>query len=148
LASDISLEDQFLWVSNERLSTLIAFALKVGGETAQSDEELRSVENLRQFDEQAWPGISFDLEDRFPTIAEKKFWARVFHDLAHRIFLRQLGNQEVTSWQASAIGDAYVVSRMLARAVQEAEPIWHPDRESTREGEGDGDSSGRINIYV
>lgn len=146
MASDISLKDQFLWVSNQRLSTLIAFALQVGGEAARADTERGWVEKLRQFEEQAWPGIGLDLEERFPSVEEKKFWAQVFHDVAHRIFLRQVGNHDVTFWQSSAIGDAYVTARMLTRAVQEVENAWHPDTESTREGNAH--NSGRINIRV
>jgi len=99
--SDISLKDQFLWVSNQRLGTLIAFALQVGGELAHSDAERGWVNKLRTFENEAWPGIVFELDER--------------------IFIRQLGNHEVTFWQSSAIGDAYVTARMLTRAVQEIE---------------------------
>jgi hypothetical protein len=133
-------------VSNERLSSLIAFALQVGGETARSDEERGWVDQLRQFEDQSWPGIGFDLDERFPTVHQKKFWARVYHDVARRIFLRQLGNHEVTCWQSSAIGDAYVIARMLTRAVQEVENAWHPDTENSREG--DEHQTGRFNIRV
>jgi hypothetical protein len=146
LSSDISLKDQYLWVSNNRLFTLIEFALQVGGEMARSDAERGCVEKLRQFYEQAWPGIGFDLDERFPTVEEKKFWARVFHDVAQRIFLRQLGNHEVTLWQSSAIGDAYVTARMLTRAVQEVENSWRPDTENSREA--DAYYTGQINIRV
>jgi hypothetical protein len=146
VASDISWKDQFLWVANRRLTGLMAFALQVGGEAARSDSERGWVGNLRRFDEQAWPGIGFDLDERFPNVEEKKFWARVFHDVARRIFLRQLGNQEVTFWQSSAIGDAYVIARMLTRAVQEVENAWHPDTENRREGEEY--ESGRINVQL
>jgi hypothetical protein len=135
-----------LWVSNQRLSSLIAFALQVAQETACKDEERGYVERLRRFEEEAWPGIGFDLDERFPLVEEKKFWARVFHDVARRIFLRQLGNHESTFWQSSAIGDAYVTARMLTRAVQEIENAWHPETENTREGEAD--YSGRLNIRL
>lgn len=146
LASDISLKGQFLWVSNQRLSSLIAFALKVGGETARSDAERGWVEALRQFEEQAWPGIGFDLDERFPGIEQKKFWARVYHDVARRIFLRQLGNHEVTFWQSSTIGDAYVVARMLTQAVQEVENAWFPETNDAREGREY--QQGQINVRV
>jgi hypothetical protein len=93
-----------------------------------------------------WPGIGFDLDARYPTIEEKKFWARVFHDVARRIFLRQLGNHEVTHWQSSAIGDAYVTARMLTRAVQEIEQAWHPETENARDA--DALNLGRINVRM
>jgi hypothetical protein len=146
LSSDISLKDQFLWVSNQRLSSLITFALQVGEEMARSAEERGWVEKLRQFAEQAWPGIGFDLDERFPSVEEKKFWARVYHNVAQGIFLHQLGNHEVTNWQASAIGDAYVIARMLTRAVQEVETAWHPHKANCRED--DGEDAGQINIRV
>jgi len=140
------LKEQFLFVSNQRLDTLLNFALQVSGETVQSDEEHGWVEKLRQFEEESWPGIKFDLDERFPTVEEKKFWARVFDDVARRIFLRQLGNHEITYWQSSAIGDAYIIARMLIRAVQEIELAWHPNTENTREIEAD--NIGRTNIRV
>ncbi len=130
----ISRGDQFLWVSNQRFSTLLAFAQEVGGEVARTDEERGFVERLRRFaEEEVWPGIGFDLEERFPGVAEKRFWAGVFHDLGRRIFLRQIGNHDVTFWQSSTIGDAYVIARMLTRAVQEEGEVWDPDTENNRE---------------
>jgi uncharacterized protein (TIGR02996 family) len=133
VSSDISLKDQSLWVSNQRLSTLIAFALQVGEETARSDDERSWVAKLMRFADEAWPGIGFDLEERFPTAGEKTFWARVFHDIGRRIYLRQLGNQADTFWHSSAIGDAYATARMLTRAVLEDEAAWHTETENTRE---------------
>jgi hypothetical protein len=135
VSSDISQGDQYLWVSNHRFTTLLAFALEVGSESARSEDERRYVDRLREFGQQAWPGISFDLNERFPEIAEKKFWAGIFHDVARRIFLRKIGNHEVAFWQTSAIGDAYVVARMLTAAVQAKELGWHPETENLREAE-------------
>jgi hypothetical protein len=126
VSSEISLKDQSLWVSNVRLGALLVFARAVAAEAARSDQERAWVKSLRQFEEEAWPGIDFDLEARFPSLEEKKFWAQVYDEVANRIFLRQIGNQAVTSWQSSAIGDAYVIARMLTRAIHETEHRWHP----------------------
>lgn len=126
MASCIKLGDQFLWVSNRRLSALIDFACEVGGELASDDSEKDHVARLQEFEATAFPGINFDLDDVFSTLIEKKWWARAFHLVARRIFLRELGNQASQTWQPSAIGDAYVVARMLTRAVQEVEQGWHP----------------------
>lgn len=126
MSSEISLGNQYLWVSNLRLFSLISFAVELGGEAAQSEEERGWVERLRRFGEEAFPGIGFDLAERFPGLQEKKFWARIFSDIARRIFLRQLGEHDQSFWQASAIGDSYVVARMLTGAVQEVEPAWIP----------------------
>lgn len=80
-----------------------------------------------------WPGADFELDARFGTVGEKKFWACVFFEVAHRIFMRRLGDQGSTSWQSGAIGDAYVVARMLTRAVQRSEPGWHPEAQGSAE---------------
>lgn len=146
MATEISLGDQFVCVSNQRLSALVAFAITVGAEKASSDIERSWVEKLRSFEEQAWPGIPFNLDERFPDVVEKKFWARVYHDVARRIFLRQLGNQEATFWQSSAIGDAYITARILTRAVQETGEAWSPETENTKEGEGY--NSGQVKVRV
>ncbi len=125
LASDISYKEQYFWVANRRLSTLIAFALEVGQQKAATREETELVACLRKEEhETLFPGCSFDLSERFPTLASKKFWARIFYDVARRIFLRQLGNQEIDCWQASAIGDAYLIARMLTHAIRDEEPNW------------------------
>ena len=142
----ISLKDQFLFVSNYRLSSLLEFAVQIAGETAPTKVERDWVEKLHGFAEAAWPGIGFDLDQQFPSLDEKKFWARVFDDVGRRIFLRQFGNNKVTFWQSSAIGDAYVIRRMLTRAVQEVELAWHPETENHREGEEY--LKGPINIRV
>jgi hypothetical protein len=142
LASDISLGDQFLWVSNQRLGSLIDFAIELATQRARDHE---FVHRLRKFrDEEYFPGCSFDLAARFPTLEERKFWAACFHDVARRIFLRLLGNHEVSFWQASAIGDAYVVARMLTRSVQETELGWHPATEDAAEAEAY--RSGGVNL--
>lgn len=144
MSSEIRLKDQFVWVSNRRLAALIDFALQVGGETAGVEAERGWVETLRRFAQQAWPGIEFDLDERFPTHEEKKFWARVFHEVARRIFLRRLGSCDNLTWQASAIGDASILGRMLTRAVQEVELAWLPESKNVDEGEPRDD--GRINV--
>lgn len=147
MASQIHLGEQFLFVSNYRLSSLIEFALDVGTKAAATEYERECVEQLRQFSEQAWLGINFDLNRRFQTIDEKRFWAGVFRDVARRIFLRQLGNNHVISfWQSSAIGDSYIIARMLTRAVQEIENGWHPRTDDSKEAEAF--FSGPIHIRV
>src|SRR5581483_6923007 len=102
-------------------------------ETARSDLEREWVQKLRHFQEEAWPGVDFDLDERFPSVEEKKFWARVYHEVARRIFLGQIGNHVETSWQSTAIGDAYIIARMLTREVKEGELGWHPITSSTPE---------------
>lgn len=110
-----------LYVANRRLDTLIEFALQVGAERGIGSE---FIARLRQFQDEAFPGINFDLKGRFPTLDEQKFWATCFFDVGQRIFLRQLGNQDIDSWQAGAITDAHTIARELLSQVQAADPDW------------------------
>jgi hypothetical protein len=126
VSSAITLGEQFIYVANRRLSALIGLACEVGGELARDDAENDLVARLREFDETAYPGIDFHLDEVFSTSSEKKWWARVFHLVARRVFLRGLEDQAIVTWQPSLIGDAYVVARMLTHAVQQVEPGWHP----------------------
>ena len=146
MAIGITLNEQFLWVSNMRMLTLLEFANDVGESIAGDEDERAFVARLRQFSESPYAQIAFDLADRFPTISEKKWWARVFSIVARRIYLRQLGNQEDQRWQPSAIGDAYVVARMLTRAVQEVELAWHPVVDDP--GESEAFASGGIRVRL
>lgn len=134
MSSAIFWGDQSLFVSNQRLDTLFAFALQVGDATAASEEE-KWVAKFRESRVQDFNGSDYDLDERFPEIAEKKFWARVFGDVARRIFLRQLGNHEITFWQTSAIADSRLIARMLTRAVRASEPGWRCKDEDGREAE-------------
>jgi hypothetical protein len=100
MASEIHHGNQSHQVSNGRFSSLMEFGLQVADETARSEEERRWIERFRVFKERAFAGIGLDLNDQFPEVNEKRFWARVYFDVARRIFLRQLGNQEISLGRA------------------------------------------------
>jgi hypothetical protein len=126
MASCISYRDQFFHVSNQRFGSLINFALEIGGRSAVTEAEKSYVSTLREKSDAFYPGYDLAIEQEFPMRDERKFWARVFFDLAHLIFRREIGNQEITFWQASAVGDACLLGRMITRSVQEEEQAWHP----------------------
>lgn len=126
MASRISYQDQFFYVSNSRFDALVDFGSEVGERTAISDEEKSYILRLKERKANFYPGYDLAIETEFPSKEERKFWARVFYDLAHLIFCRQIGNQDTTFWQYSAIGDAYLLGRMIARSVQEEEQAWQP----------------------
>jgi hypothetical protein len=127
MSSNIYYENESLWVSNARFRTLIEFALEVGEKCTVSPEEKELVQKLREeADTILFNGCEFDLNERFATVASRKFWARVFFEVSRRIFLRQIGNQETDSWQTSAICDTHWIGRILVRAVQKVEMGWYP----------------------
>ena len=126
MASAISFQDQFFYVSNQRFRSLIEFGLEVGQRTAEIDTERSYVSALTERSDAFYPGYDFAIQREFPSRDERKFWARVFFDLAHLIFRREIGSHDVTFWQYSAVGDAYLLGRMITRSVQEEEQAWHP----------------------
>ena len=127
MSSSIYYENETLWVSNARFRTLIEFALEVGQKSAASPEEKAFVQKLREENDTIlFNGCDFDLNERFATVASRKFWAKVFFEIGRQIFLRQIGNQEIDTWQTSAICDAHSIGRILVRAVQKGEMGWYP----------------------
>jgi hypothetical protein len=135
MASRISYHDQFIYVSNLRFSSLIEFGLEVGEKCAETNIEKSYVSGLKERSGAFYPGYDFAIESELPSRDERKFWAKIFYDVAHLIFCRQIGNQELTFWQASAIGDAYLLGRMITRSVQEEEQAWHPKTLASLEAE-------------
>ncbi|HWA26887.1 MAG TPA: hypothetical protein VG734_14605 [Lacunisphaera sp.] len=135
MSSRLSYRDQFFYVSNSVFFRLIEFALEVGEKTAGTDAEKSYVAALRERCESFYPGCDLAIESEFPSRDERKFWARVFFDLAYLIFRREVGNQETTIWQYSSLGDAYLLARMITRSVQEEELGWHPQTMSSLEAE-------------
>jgi hypothetical protein len=126
MASRISYQDQFFYVSNQRFHSLIEFGLEVGQKSAETDVEKSYVSGLRERCGAFYPGYDLSIEQEFPLQDERKFWARMFFDLAHLIFKREIGKHDATFWQYSAVGDAYLLGRMITRSVQEEELGWHP----------------------
>lgn len=68
--------------------------------------------------------MGIDLGELFPNIESRRFWCRVFFDVARRIFRRELGNRDVGFWQTSCICDAITIGRMLLQAAKDIEPKW------------------------
>lgn len=126
MAGVIALGDQSLAVSSNVLVSLIEFAIAVGTELAQTNEEGAWVHALTEFRNRMWPGMDLDVDALFPNLAQKKFWARVFHEVARDVFLRKLGNHTVTFWQTGTIANSFVIARFLVAAVRKLEPSWTP----------------------
>lgn len=135
MGSAIKYHDQFFYVSNQRFYTLIEFGLEVGERAAQTEAERSYVSELRERSAGFWLGYDLAIESEFPSQDERQFWACVYFDVAYLIFRREIGNHDVTFWQYSAIGDAYLMARMITRSVQEEELAWHPKTMASIEAE-------------
>jgi hypothetical protein len=135
LSSEIRWNEQSVWVANRVLDRLFCFAEEVGKETARDADESTLIHKWIVWKrENYFPGICVDLEEIFPHATEKKLWARVFSDVARRIFLRELGLHERTFWQSETIAVAWSISDWLTRAIQiQSQEPWHPETENSRE---------------
>jgi len=134
MSTCISSREQYVWVSNKRFNTLILFAIEVGQKMASTELEQSFVQSLQETYKNFIGGFDFEMENEFTSLDEKKFWARIFSDVASSIFRREIGNQSVFDWQPSAIGDAYILSRLLLAAIREEELGWHWSIPSLEDG--------------
>jgi hypothetical protein len=132
MASDVHFGDLHVWLNNLHFSRMLDFALEVGARTARSPEEQTFVANLKSHSETFWPGIHLDVACDFPTVTERKFWARCFQDVARWIFLRQVGVHTADFWQASAIHHAHALADVFIQAAREYDPSFYPESEDSR----------------
>lgn len=135
MSSRIAYQDQFFYVSNSSFGALIEFGLEVAQKSSETETERDYVSNLRERTNTFYPGYDLVIEREFPSRDERKFWARVFFDLSHSIFCREVGKHDVNFWQSSMIGDAYLLGRIITRSVQEEEQGWHPKTKASIETE-------------
>lgn len=132
MASIVYFGEVRVLLNNMQFGRMIDFAIEVGTEIAQSPYEHECVVELSRRSEAFWPGIDIDLASDFPMLAQRKFWARCFHDVARRIFIRKLGNHDVDFWQATAIHQARALGDLFVDAVRKDEPGFLPDGEDAR----------------
>lgn len=135
MAGIVRLGEQSISVSSNVLVSLVEFALEVGERLAENDEQRACLHKLREYRQAMAPGSDLDVESLFPDTRQKKFWALVFHEVARRIFLRELGNQTVTFWQTGCIANSFVIARSLVQSVRKVEPKWTPATSDAREAE-------------
>ena len=124
MPSEIGGRGYTFFVSTSRLFTLVDFALQIGRATAKQDNQHSYVNAFWQWRQTAAKNAPLDLDERFPSLDQKKFWAVVFRNVARRIYLRELGDHTVSHWQSRAITDAVNIARLLADEVHSEEPGW------------------------
>jgi hypothetical protein len=115
-------------VANRRFRSLMAFGLEVGEALAVTDSEKEMVRDLLEKEKEFYGGYNFDLLLEFPSVEQNKFWVKVYYEVARRVFLRTIGNQDVDYWQSSLIGDCWFLIRMMMESVHDKEPDWLPEK--------------------
>jgi hypothetical protein len=136
MAHHISFKGNYQWINNRLFRSLLEFSVIIGEEIAASNErpyvELMKKRVAEGF---FWDGRSIDIAEDFTELSERKFWSRVFYEMARAIFDRKLGIHEHRFWQAQRIHLAYGLGELFEEAVNEAEPRWNADTLDRREFE-------------
>jgi len=124
----MSLGDQHLFVSNTRMGSLVGLGLEVAEQLMTTDEERAATATLRTDDEEGrWTWDDFAIDRVFPDLAIRAFFARVFDELAQRMYRREIGDHTSRQdWQASFIGDACWLARMCRESVRRGEAAPPP----------------------
>jgi len=124
----MSLGDQHLFVSNTRMGSLVGLGLEVAEQLMTTDEERAATATLRTDDEEGrWTWDDFAIDRVFPDLAIRAFFARVFDELAQRMYRREIGDHTSRQdWQASFIGDACWLARMCRESVRREEAALPP----------------------
>jgi hypothetical protein len=134
MACIIYYKDQQVSANNRQFYSLIEFAIEVGQKTATTDEERQIVDRMIDLrDKEFFPGRDLDIEEDFPDLNERKYWARVFLDTARAIFGREVGVHEYSFWQAQCIYQAYGVGLLFEQAVRSQDSHWMPNSTDRRE---------------
>lgn len=138
MPSEIGGRGYTFFVSTSRLFTLVDFALQIGRAAAKQDSQHSYVNAFWQWRQSAPKNAPLELDERFPSLDQKKFWAVVFRNVARRIYRRELGDHSVSHWQSRAITDAVNIARLLADEVHAEEPGWFFETEDEIEEVGAG----------
>lgn len=135
--------DDVVYVSNQRLTSLVEFGLEVAVSMAKTAGERSSVERFRARASSFFPGIDIDLGELFATASERAFWAATFSELSARTELGEIGNADSADWRTSGALDALRIADML-RAAPEAQDVCA----RIREARGDDAIVGIANVAV
>ena len=103
--------------------------------TTSSEGEQAYIFRLKERKASFYPEYDLAIERESSCKEERKFWARVFYDLAHLIFCRQIESQDTTFWQYSAIGDATCWAGCLHGQSKKKSRRWHPRKIAEVEAE-------------
>lgn len=133
MAGWITYKDERVDFNNRQFSSTMSFIVEVAEKIA-NESEMPFVEKVKdEMVSNYYPGLCIDIEEDFPKIEERKFWAIVFYETAREIFERKIGVQDYSFWQTQRIYQIYGTGDLFVKAVKEVEPSWLPDTRDSRE---------------
>jgi hypothetical protein len=114
VSSSFFAANDVVYVSNRRFDTLIAFVIEVALSVQPTPEQESFIERLKTAQEFMYPGFYLVLEEQFPQLSERRFWAAVFSEVARRISRGEIGNPSPpVEWRAQAAAEADKIARLL-----------------------------------
>ena len=132
MAGFIFYKEHEIVFNNRQFNSTITFVSEVARKMA-NEHELEYVVKMEKYVENYYSGMCFDIEEDFPEIGEKKFWASMFYETAREIFERNIGMHEYFFWQTQRIYQIYGTGDLFKKAVKEIEPKWYSDIRDYRE---------------
>ena len=89
-----------LHIPNREARGIIEFAIDTARSYGEATSKAEEVQRIAEwYEEQFFDGMGIDVAELFPDVASRRFWCRVFFDVARRVFRRELGNRDVSFWQ-------------------------------------------------
>ncbi len=80
-----------------------------------------------------WAGCNVDVDSAFPSIEERKLWARVLIDTARAVFEREVGVHDDHSWQTLMIYLLRSTASLFIDSVRRQERGWFPETRDLRD---------------
>jgi hypothetical protein len=116
MSSSIYNQDDSWDVSNQVFWRVLDFANEVGNEIAQNETELEWLKILPTSESDnigSTPDIN--AAEIFSTPEAIDFWIKVLEELARRVFDREIGSNEDTTWQVPTIWAVHGLTLFLRR---------------------------------
>lgn len=132
MAGFIYYKEHEIVFNNSQFRSTITFVSEIARKMA-TESEIKFVEEMEDYVENYWAGLSFNIEVDFPELDKKKFWAKIFQETAREIFEKKIGVQDYSFWQTQMIYQIYGVGNIFEMAVREVELRWTPDTRDYRE---------------
>lgn len=133
MACEIEFKDRAVQLNNKQFSRLINFAIEIA-DAVRDPSTVRYVDHLTYLQAKVFfPGRGIEVEEDFPDIEERKFWAGILLDTSRAIFDRRIGVHDHSFWQAQAIHQAHATGLLFQHSVRESEPRWSADSIDRRE---------------
>jgi len=128
VAHYISFETESFWLNNRGFRRIMELGVALAEVMAREEERLL-VEHTknRLNDGFFWSGRNIDIHEDFPTVEERKLWARVFNKLSFAMYDRVVNVDHEVLVPPAMIFAAYHMGSLFWNSVRAMESGWQMD---------------------